>query len=327
MSENRFKIVFDGALLPDVDLTTAKQNLAALYKSEVAAVERLFTGKTVTLKQDLSHVDAQIYLQALTKTGIKARIESESSIELNLADAHEHEHVPARPQPVFAEPVSPYAPPQASVGENLPAFATLKPFSVEGRIGRLRYLAWTMALTLVILGVVLVLAIPAVAIISADSTAGLIIGGLVAFILFIAVAVASIQFSVQRLHDIGWSGWLWLLNLVPFVGSFFPLVIMVAPGTNIANRYGPPPPPNSTAVKVLSSLWVVFIAIVIVGALAGGYSAIQEEYESTTTSSYDSGAVTTEDVEVEPAEAAEPAPDSADDEAEEAPAPVDSAKE
>jgi uncharacterized membrane protein YhaH (DUF805 family) len=327
MSENRFKIVFDGALLPGVDLTTAKQNLAALYKSEVAAVERLFTGKTVTLKQDLSHADAQIYLQALTKTGIKARIQSESSIELNLADAHEHEHVPARPQPVFAEPVSPYAPPQASVGENLPAFATLKPFSVEGRIGRLRYLAWTMALTLVILGVVLVLAIPAVAIISADSTAGLIIGGLVAFILFIAVAVASIQFSVQRLHDIGWSGWLWLLNLVPFVGSFFPLVIMVAPGTNIANRYGPPPPPNSTAVKVLSSLWVVFIAIVIVGALAGGYSAIQEEYESTTTSSYDSGAVTTEDVEVEPAEAAEPAPDSADDEAEEAPAPVDSAKE
>jgi uncharacterized membrane protein YhaH (DUF805 family) len=325
MSENRFKIVFDGALLPGVDLTTAKQNLAALYKSEVAAVERLFTGKTVTLKQDLSHVDAQIYLQALTKTGINARIESESSIELNLADAHEH--APARPQPVFAEPASPYAPPQASVGESLPAFATLKPFSVEGRIGRLRYLAWTMALTLVLLGVGSVLAILAFGIISADSTAGLIIGGLVAFILFIAIAVVSIQFSVQRLHDIGWSGWLWLLNLVPFVGSFFPLVIMVAPGTNIANRYGPPPPPNTTAVKVLSSLWVVFIAIVIVGALAGGFSAIQEEYESTAASSYDSGSVTTEDVEVEPAEVAEPAPDSADDEAEEAPAPVDSAKE
>ncbi|RON22229.1 hypothetical protein BK660_09205 [Pseudomonas brassicacearum] len=325
MSENRFKILFDGALLPGVDLTTAKQNLAALYKSEVAAVERLFTGKTVTLKQDLSHADAQIYLQALTKTGINARIESESSIELNLADAHEH--VPARPQPVFAEPASPYAPPQASVGESLPAFATLKPFSVEGRIGRLRYLAWTMALTLVLIPVVSVLAILAFAIISADSTAGLIIGGLVAFILFIAIAVVSIQFSVQRLHDIGWSGWLWLLNLVPFVGSFFPLVIMVVPGTNIANRYGPPPPPNTTAVKVLSSLWVVFIVIVFLGALAGGFTAIQEEYESTTTSSYDSGSVTTEDVEVEPAEAAEPAPDSADDEAEEAPAPVDSAKE
>ena len=29
----------------------------------------------------------------------------------------------------------------------LPEFATLKPFSVEGRIGRLRFLAWTMVLS------------------------------------------------------------------------------------------------------------------------------------------------------------------------------------
>ncbi|MET0846056.1 MAG: DUF805 domain-containing protein [Pseudomonas sp.] len=314
MSDNRFKIVFDGALLPGVDITTAKQNLAALYKSEVAAVERLFTGKTVTLKQDLSQADAQTYLQALTKTGIAARIESEPSIDLNLADAHEHR--PVSSQPVFADPSSPYAPPRATVGEALPQFATLRPFSVTGRIGRLRYLAWTMALTLVTLAVGSVLAIFAFAIISADSTAGLILGGLVAFILFIALAVVSIQFSVQRLHDIGWSGWLWLLNLVPFVGSFFPLVIMVVPGTNIANQYGAPPPPNTTAVKVLSSLWVVFIAIVFIGALAGGITAIQEEYESAAETSYDSSTVTPDEVEVAPAEEAEQAPDSADEEAE-----------
>ena len=325
MSENRFKIIFDGALLPGVELTSAKQNLAALYKSEVAAVERLFSGKTVTLKQGLSQVEAQAYLQALTKTGIDARIESESPIELNLTDAHEH--LPAKTQPVFVDPVSPYAPPQASVGESLPAFAELKPFSVEGRIGRLRYLAWTMVLTLVMLGVGSALAIFAVALISADSTSGLIVGGLVALILFIGIVVVSIQISVQRLHDIGWSGWLWLLNFVPFVGSLFPFVIMVIPGSNIANRYGPPPPPNSTAVKVLSSLWVVFIAIVFVAALSGGFTVIQQEYESATESSYYSGSVTTEEVEVEPAEVTESAPDSADDEAEEAPSPVDSAKE
>jgi hypothetical protein len=45
MSEHRFKIVFDGTLLPGVDINTAKLNLAALYKSEVAAVERLFSGQ------------------------------------------------------------------------------------------------------------------------------------------------------------------------------------------------------------------------------------------------------------------------------------------
>ncbi|WP_392891937.1 DUF805 domain-containing protein [Pseudomonas migulae] len=325
MSDNRFNIVFDGTLLPGVDITTAKLNLAALYKSEVAAVERLFSGQTVTLKQGLSQPEAQTYLQALTKTGINARIEAEPLIELSLADAHHH--APASSQPVFADPESPYAPPRATVGENLPQFATLKPFGVTGRIGRLRYLAWTMVLTLVMLGIGSVAAIFAIGLINSDSTAGLIVGGLLAIILGVAIAVVSIQISVQRLHDIGWSGWLWLLNLVPFVGSFFPFVIMCVPGSNVANRYGPPPPPNSTAVKVLSSLWVVFIAVVFIGAIAGGFSAIQQEYETAAETSYDSGSVTTDEVEVEPSEEAEQVPDSADDEAEEASAPVDSAKE
>ena len=325
MSDNRFNIVFDGTLLPGVDITTAKLNLAALYKSEVAAVERLFSGQTVTLKQGLSQPEAQTYLQALTKTGINARIEAEPLIELSLADAHHH--APASSQPAFADPESPYATPRATVGENLPQFATLKPFGVTGRIGRLRYLAWTMVLTLVMLGIGSVAAIFAIGLINSDSTAGLIVGGLLAIILGVAIAVVSIQISVQRLHDIGWSGWLWLLNLVPFVGSFFPFVIMCVPGSNVANRYGPPPPPNSTAVKVLSSLWVVFIAVVFIGAIAGGFSAIQQEYETAAETSYDSGSVTTDEVEVEPSEEAEQVPDSADDEAEEASAPVDSAKE
>lgn len=325
MGENRFKIVFDGALLPGVDATTAKLNLAELFKSDVAAVERLFSGKTVALKRDLSQADAQTYLQALVKTGIDARIEAEPSIELNLADVQEH--APITSQPVFTDPETPYAPPRATVGENLPAFAPLKPFSVAGRIGRLRYLAWAMVLTLVMLGVGSVATLLFFAIISSDSTAGLILSGLVAFMLCLVFAVISIQISVQRLHDIGWSGWLWLLNLVPFVGSIFPFVVMIAPGNTGPNRYGPPPPPNSPAVKVLSSLWVVFIAIVFLGALAGGFSAIQQEYESTTESSYESGSVTTDEVEVEPAAEAEQIPNSADDEAEEAQPPVDSAKE
>jgi hypothetical protein len=45
MSEPRYKIVFDGALQPGVDITTAKLNLADLFKSDVAAIERLFNGR------------------------------------------------------------------------------------------------------------------------------------------------------------------------------------------------------------------------------------------------------------------------------------------
>ena len=320
MSEPRYKIVFDGALQPGVDITTAKLNLADLFKSDVAAIERLFNGRTVALKRDLSHGDAQAYLQALSKTGVDARIESETAIELNLSDVHEH--APA-PTPVYAEPNSPYAPPRASVGENLPAFATLKPFSVDGRIGRLRFLAWTMVVTLVSLPILSIFALIAVGLVSTEFTSGLIIGGLIAAFLGLALIIISILFTVQRLHDIGWSGWLWLLNLVPLVGSIFPFVIMVVPGNTGANRYGPPPPPNSTAVKVLCSLWIVFIGLFIVGGMLGGISLIQQEYETSLESSYDSGSVTTDEIDVE----VEPAANSADEAAEAAQAPVDSAKE
>jgi uncharacterized membrane protein YhaH (DUF805 family) len=316
MSEPRYKIVFNGALQPGVDITTAKLNLADLFKSDVTAIERLFSGRAVALKRDLTHSDAQAYLQALSKTGIDARLEPETTIELNLADVHEH-------SPATTEPQSPYAPPRANVGESLPAFAVLKPFSVEGRIGRLRFLAWTMVLSLVTLPIVGIFALIALGLVSGESTTGLIIGGILAFFLFLGFFIVSILFSVQRLHDIGWSGWLWLLNIVPFVGSFFPFVIMVVPGNTGANQYGPPPPPNSTAVKVLCSLWVVFIALIFAGGILGGFSAVQQEYESNLESSYESGSVTTDEIDVE----VEPAANSADEAAEAAQAPVDSAKE
>ena len=316
MSEHRFKIVFDGTLLPGVDINTAKLNLAALYKSEVAAVERLFSGQPVTLKRDLSQIDAQTYLQALKNTGIDARLEPEPVIELSLSDVRDH-------APAVTEPDSPYAPPQADVAERVPEYAPLKPFSIEGRIGRLRFLAWSMVLSLVTIAVVGVFALIALALVSTDSTAGLIIGGILAFVLCVVFLIATILISVQRLHDVGWSGWLWLLNLVPFVGSFFPLLLVVLPGSGVANRYGAPPPPNSTAVKVLSSLWLVLIALMIVGAMAGGISAIQDTYENTLENSYQSGSVTTDEIEVE----VEPAPNSTDDAAEQAQPPVDSAQE
>jgi uncharacterized membrane protein YhaH (DUF805 family) len=315
MSENRYKIVFDGALLPGVDLNSAKLNLATLFKSDVSAIERLFNGRPVALKRDLSQADAQTYLQALKNTGIDARIETEPSIELDLADVHDH--------PAASEPHSPYAPPQARVGEKLPEFAALKPFSIEGRIGRLRFLAWTLVLSLVTLPVVGVFALIGLGLVSGNSTTGLILGGILAFFLFLAFIVVGVLFSVQRLHDIGWSGWLWLLHLVPFIGSFFPLVIMLVPGNTGANRYGPPPPPNSTAVKVLCALWIVFIGLFGVAAMLGGISAIQQEYEDSLESSYQSGSVSTEEIDID----VEPEANSPAEAAEEAPPPVDSAKE
>jgi hypothetical protein len=76
-------------------------------------------------------------------------------------------------------------------------------------------------------------------------------------------------------------------------------------------------------VKVLCSLWIVFFALVFAGGMLGGISAIQQEYENNLESSYESGSVTTDEVEVE----VQAPGDSADEAAEAAQAPVDSAKE
>ncbi|MBS7725484.1 hypothetical protein I0D68_11975 [Pseudomonas lalucatii] len=44
MSQARFKIVFDGELMPEVTLETAKDNLARLFKSDRTRINSLFSG-------------------------------------------------------------------------------------------------------------------------------------------------------------------------------------------------------------------------------------------------------------------------------------------
>jgi len=275
MSENRFKIVFDGALLPGVEITTAKLNLAELFKCDVSAIERLFRGEPVALKHNLSQADAQTYLTALAKTGVDARIEAEPSIELNLSE------VKPITAPLPEANTSPYAPPHPPVGEVNTTFSELKVFSVQGRIGRLRYLAWSLAALLIMGGAAGTLGL---GLLAGDN---MVLAAIVCVVGLLAYFYVNITISVQRLHDLGWSGWLWFLNLVPIVGGLFPIALAVIPGNPGANRYGAPQPPNSTAVKVLAGLWLVVIAVVFVGALAGGLSAVTEEYESTMSSSYE----------------------------------------
>ncbi len=211
------------------------------------------------------------------------------------------------------DPASPYAPPQAEVGEALAEYSTLKPFSFGGRIGRLRFLAWTMVLTLAMLLVIgAAFSLGITWFLASSSTAAMIVGGLIGLVITLGFVYVSILFCVQRLHDLGWSGWLWLLNLVPFVGSVFPFVLMALPGNTGANRYGSPPPPNSTAVKVLSSLWIVMIVLVFLGALAGAFSGIAEEYDSSSSSLSENSESTYDDGAQPAVEAAESAPPSVD---------------
>ncbi|MBJ2283931.1 DUF805 domain-containing protein [Pseudomonas sp. MF6755] len=317
MSDSRFKIVFDGALRPGVESTTAKLNLAELFKSEVEAVEKLFTGRPVALKRDLSRSDAETYLTALHNAGVDARIEAEQPVAFSLAEAHETDSSGSD----FSRPAaSPYAPPRAAVGDDLPEFATLNVFTTQGRIGRLRYLAWTLALTVAMLVAAGIISTVGFAVATASPTIAVILGSLLGFALFVALVVVSVQIGVQRLHDLGWSGWLYLLNLVPLVNSVFPILLLVLPGNSGANQYGAPPPRNSTAVKVLASLWLAFIPLMLIIVVTLGMNGYLDQLEANMDSSYESSSITSDEDADQSVIVDEAAAQSAEDAAE----PVDS---
>jgi len=161
-----------------------------------------------------------------------------------------------------------YAPPKSALledeeGEHFSE--ALNPYSAQGRIGRLRYLAWSMAALLTI-GVPLYLVTSILAFIS-SSLAPLSV------LLFLAGAIALIvcafRFAIQRLPDIGLSAWWVLLHFVPAVGGIFSIALMIWPGKPERTLYGPPPPPNSTAVLLLSLLWIPFFMFSLLPALFG----------------------------------------------------------
>ncbi|UZJ60945.1 DUF805 domain-containing protein [Pseudomonas sp. KU26590] len=265
-----FKIVFEGQLRTGVALETARLNLAQLFKTDVSGVDRLFTGNPVTIKRSLTRDDAQRYLAALNEAGVEGRIEPEEPVSLSLDEV-----VEVAPQrPVFDPATSPYAPPRTPVAHDWPAVGELKVFSIQGRIGRLRYLAWSLALV----GVAMLVAVLCVGILSVS----LVAGGLLGTVAFVAFVVVSVQIGAQRLHDAGMSAWLLLLNLVPVVGSFFPIVMMAVPGSTGPNEYGPPPPSNTPRVKVLAVTWLVVLVLALVAGVMGGLKTIQEEVEATT---------------------------------------------
>ncbi|MEM7269391.1 MAG: DUF805 domain-containing protein, partial [Pseudomonadota bacterium] len=57
----------------------------------------------------------------------------------------------------------------------------------------------------------------------------------------VLLLIPLISVTVRRLHGIGRSGALALLQLIPFVGAVFSLILMFIPGQRAENVYGPAP--------------------------------------------------------------------------------------
>ncbi len=54
----------------------------------------------------------------------------------------------------------------------------------------------------------------------------------------LAVFVPSLAVAIRRLHDVGKSGWYYLLVLIPIIGPIWLIVLFATKGHQGENRYG-----------------------------------------------------------------------------------------
>ena len=147
-------------------------------------------------------------------------------------------------------------------------------FSLKGRIGRLRYLAYSWP-TIVLSGLLMLLAVSPGAVHETPT--------IVLVILFCVLWIwVPLRLMALRMHDLNQSA-KWLLALILFPGVFFALgkpqvgamcsaffwlaalLLLVMPGSESDNNYGPAPDANTTLVKVGAGVFLAFMALGVVG--------------------------------------------------------------
>ena len=150
-----------------------------------------------------------------------------------------------------------YAAPRAEVGDMTDhAVAEMNYFSPNGRIGRLRYLAYTTGGSMIYTLVISVLTVA----LGVGST--LLMG--VNALTVIALIVFGFICSIKRCHDMNLSGWWSLVGLIPLIA----LIWVIVPGSKGENRFGPPPPPNTWGVRLLGIILPVIFFVGILAAIA-----------------------------------------------------------
>jgi uncharacterized membrane protein YhaH (DUF805 family) len=163
---------------------------------------------------------------------------------------------------------NPYSAPDANLSETDLADETYQPkfFSLKGRIGRVRYFAYSylsIFLLMFVAGLLAAIVIPLTGGGNGSSAAAIV------FLIALYVPMIAIGFvmMIRRLNDLNQSGWLSLLMLVPLLNFFFALYLMFGAGTSGANKYGPKPAKNSTLMVIGALLPIILVVLMALIAI------------------------------------------------------------
>jgi len=148
---------------------------------------------------------------------------------------------------------------EASVADA--AFRPPTVLAVAGRIGRVRYLAYSFAGMLVVM---LAAAVLGGALGAAGATEQ-IGGALLQVVVGALVLALTLIVARRRLNDMGRTGWWGLFLLVPILNIVATVWLVFGKGDAGPNQYGLPPGPNSRGAIVLACVGpVVFIGAILV---------------------------------------------------------------
>lgn len=155
-----------------------------------------------------------------------------------------------------------YQAPKSQVdGTTTEEFAEMKLFGVSGRIGRVRYLAYSVGVNFLIM---VVIALLSGTMKTVMGSGGAIISVVLMFAAYVFMFVYSIMLAIRRAHDFNVTGWLSVLIFVPLVNLLF----MFVPGTQGNNDFGAPPPPNTTGNIILATVMPIIAIAGILAAIA-----------------------------------------------------------
>ena len=151
---------------------------------------------------------------------------------------------------------NPYTAPQAPVSDPASdSVSTVNIWSAKGRLGRIRYIAYSIGLGLLI---------NLLTAFVGSLFGGTGVGGMV----MIAGAAGAIYvhalLSIQRAHDFNTTGWLAILAFIPLLNFIFWFV----PGTNGENRFGHKTPPNGVFTIIVALILPAIMVLGIVAAIA-----------------------------------------------------------
>ena len=166
------------------------------------------------------------------------------------------------------EAVNPYESPKSRTLDSTSDTYQPKLFSMNGRIGRIRYLAYSLIAMLAygfVVGIIAAVAIPTMSGASETMT------GFVMIALYAPLIVFSIFLMKRRLNDLNMSGWWQLIAYIPIIGALFALFMLLWPGKKESNKYGPAPAKNSPVLVLAGLVMPLFLAGILAAIAVPAY--------------------------------------------------------